>query len=525
MAITLRDNKGAPLTHEEMDTNFREFFYSGSIHESDIRLFRSRSLNPEFSIPYTPPSGQDTHIQIKSGSGVSGADGMLTGSSNFTFDYDSNIFKVTASTNIQGNVEIDGVLTAESYITTTVSASVLYESGSSQFGNSSDDTHTFTGSVNITGSVTADDYTGIFIGALSSSAQIASEISGAFTPASSSFSTRITAQELFSSSIDDTFVTEAELNTATSSLSSSLASDIATNLSNNTALDGEVTSLNAFTGSATRSSAISGSITTFSSSIALRVTAQEAFSSSADTTFATNASINTATASLSASLSLDIAKNAATGSDHETRISTLEDTTLLSGSAQVLSGSGVFSSSAQLPDGLVSGSPQVVTLLDGQDISVNSISASIYHEIYTTQSINLGSGSFQFGDSIDDTHVFTGSMFITGGLSVTGIISASDDIIAFASSDERLKDNVTPIGSALSKINQIGGYEFDWNSDSSHSGHDVGVIAQEIEKVLPEVVTTRDNGYMAVRYEKIVALLIEAIKEQQLQIDELKSKL
>ena len=116
-------------------------------------------------------------------------------------------------------------------------------------------------------------------------------------------------------------------------------------------------------------------------------------------------------------------------------------------------------------------------------------------------------------------------MFITGGLSVTGIISASDDIIAFASSDERLKDNVTPIGSALNKINQIGGYEFDWNSDSNHSGHDVGVIAQEIEKVLPEVVTTRDNGYMAVRYEKIVALLIEAIKEQQLQIDELKSKL
>ena len=58
-----------------------------------------------------------------------------------------------------------------------------------------------------------------------------------------------------------------------------------------------------------------------------------------------------------------------------------------------------------------------------------------------------------------------------------------------------------------------------------NSGHDVGVIAQEIEKVLPEVVVDRDNGYKAVRYEKIVALLIEAIKEQQLQIDELKSKI
>ena len=93
------------------------------------------------------------------------------------------------------------------------------------------------------------------------------------------------------------------------------------------------------------------------------------------------------------------------------------------------------------------------------------------------------------------------------------------------SSDERLKDNITPLSNALDKINQIGGYEFDWNSNSSHSGHDVGVIAQEIEKVLPEVVANRDTGYKAVRYEKIVALLIQAIKEQQLQIDQLKSKI
>ena len=104
-------------------------------------------------------------------------------------------------------------------------------------------------------------------------------------------------------------------------------------------------------------------------------------------------------------------------------------------------------------------------------------------------------------------------------------INASGDITAFFSSDERLKDNVTPIESALDKLNQIGGYEFDWNSDSEHSGHDVGVIAQEIEKVLPEVVVTRGNGYKAVRYEKIVALLIQAIKEQQSQIDDLQSRL
>ena len=98
------------------------------------------------------------------------------------------------------------------------------------------------------------------------------------------------------------------------------------------------------------------------------------------------------------------------------------------------------------------------------------------------------------------------------------------DIIAFYSSDKRLKDNVTPISNPIKKILQIGGYTFDWNEkQDTYKGHDVGVIAQEIEKVLPEVVETRENGYKAVKYQKIVPLLIEAIKDQQKQIDELKN--
>jgi len=56
-----------------------------------------------------------------------------------------------------------------------------------------------------------------------------------------------------------------------------------------------------------------------------------------------------------------------------------------------------------------------------------------------------------------------------------------------------------------------------------NEGHDIGVIAQEVEKVAPEIVTTRDNGYMAVKYEKIVPLLIEAIKELSEEIDKLKA--
>jgi hypothetical protein len=72
----------------------------------------------------------------------------------------------------------------------------------------------------------------------------------------------------------------------------------------------------------------------------------------------------------------------------------------------------------------------------------------------------------------------------------------------------------------------IQGVEFDWKKEHKkvhgYEGHDVGVIAQEIEAILPEAVRTNKTGFLAVRYEKIIPLLIEAIKEQQKQIDELK---
>jgi len=108
---------------------------------------------------------------------------------------------------------------------------------------------------------------------------------------------------------------------------------------------------------------------------------------------------------------------------------------------------------------------------------------------------------------------------------VTRSLHVFGDIVASETSDKRLKNNIKPIQNACEKINKIGGYEFDWNDKQKlYEGHDVGVIAQEIEAVLPEVVETREDGYKAVDYKKIVPLLIQAIKEQQKQIDELKNK-
>ena len=104
-------------------------------------------------------------------------------------------------------------------------------------------------------------------------------------------------------------------------------------------------------------------------------------------------------------------------------------------------------------------------------------------------------------------------------------IQCTGDVVAFASSDERLKDNLSPITNSLEKVGQLKGYEFDWNDKQVvHSGHDVGVIAQEVEKVIPEIVETREHdGYKAVKYEKLVPLLINAINDLKAEIEELKS--
>jgi len=104
-------------------------------------------------------------------------------------------------------------------------------------------------------------------------------------------------------------------------------------------------------------------------------------------------------------------------------------------------------------------------------------------------------------------------------------IEASGDVIAFSSSDRELKDDIKPIENPLEKMEKIGGYTFDWNDkQQTYTGKDVGVIAQEIQEVLPQVVTTRGNGYKAVKYEKIVPLLIESVKELKREVDEIKQK-
>ena len=163
---------------------------------------------------------------------------------------------------------------------------------------------------------------------------------------------------------------------------------------------------------------------------------------------------------------------------------------------------GSFDSS----NSIINGTVTIKANIDSDSITANSITINVSSQLFS-----LGVGTPSSG--------------------VEGEIRAANDVTAFYSSDIRLKENVVQISHALEKVMQINGVHFDWKDDyiEERGGEDgffvrknnIGIIAQEIEKVLPEIVVTKSNGYKAVRYELIVALLIQAIKELNEKIDKM----
>ena len=119
----------------------------------------------------------------------------------------------------------------------------------------------------------------------------------------------------------------------------------------------------------------------------------------------------------------------------------------------------------------------------------------------------------------------TGTHTLAGPLEVSGSIKAiNSDIIAYASSDERLKENVKPIENPIAKLLNLSGNTYTWKEGCAFSGDDTGVIAQEVEALgLPGVVETRADGFKAVRYERLVPLLIEAVKDLNAKVDTLEA--
>ena len=135
--------------------------------------------------------------------------------------------------------------------------------------------------------------------------------------------------------------------------------------------------------------------------------------------------------------------------------------------------------------------------------------------------VTVGGGTISIGQSVDTSSTVTFAE-----------VRSTGNITAYYTSDKRLKKDIVRIENPLEKIEKLNGVRFAWTDDYvlKNGGIDnffvrdsnVGVIAQEVEEVLPEVVVNRQDGYMGVNYEMIVPLLIESIKELKKEIDILK---
>ena len=344
---------------------------------------------------------------------IAATNGVVSGSSQITY---ANISSIPAGI-VSGSSQLSGTsitdLTIVNLTTVNQTASVVFSSGSNRFGDAENDTHSFTGSVQISGSITT-------IGA-----STATSFNGAINATNGVISG---SSQLTANLPAGTVSGSSQVIDILSSLNTYTGSNDTTNTSQNTS----ITNLNT-----------------------------------------TTASLNTSVSNLNAA-----------SSSYETK-----GRSIVSGSSQI-----TFSGISSLPT-LVSGSSQI------------TLSATTGG----TTASNVQFNSLGIGMAASAT---------------TGRIDATNDIVAFSSSDIRFKENIVPIENALDKIRKISGNTYDWKEENKiehgYEGNDVGVIAQEIEAVLPQLVQTRENGYKAVKYDKLVALLIEGIKEQQLQIEQLR---
>lgn len=140
---------------------------------------------------------------------------------------------------------------------------------------------------------------------------------------------------------------------------------------------------------------------------------------------------------------------------------------------------------------------------------------------------DIGSALLSWRTGYFDTSLVVGNTSANTTAVLADNIYARDDLVASYSSDENLKDNIVVLDNALNSVESISGYSFDWNSkvgDYREGTPDYGVLAQEIENILPNAVTTNGRGYKTVSYNAVIPLLVEAIKELSAKVDRMQAE-
>ena len=437
--------------------------------------------------------------------------GIVSGSSQITY---ANISSIPAGI-ISGSSQLSGTsitdLTIVNLTTVNQTASVVFSSGSNRFGDFGDDIHDFTGSVKISGSIvtigasTATSFNGTINatnGVVSGSSQI---LGGSGLVSGSS---QVTLQSTTGFTTYDT-----ALATITGSLISSASAAKTTNDSQGVS----ITNLNTTTASLLIETA---NLETFSGSALTRLSALEVETANLETF--SGSALTRLTA-----LEVETANLESFSSSALTRLSNLEGTDFTITLTGDVTGAGTVTNLGSVSFATTIAANSVAL---GTDTTGDYV-ASLVQGTGVTITNNSGEGAtptIAIGQAVaTSSNVQFNSLGVGMAASATaGRIDATNDVVAFSSSDIRFKENIKPIENAIDKIRKISGNTYDWKEENKvehgYEGNDVGVIAQEIEAVLPQLVQTRESGFKAVKYDKLVALLIEGIKEQQLQIEQLR---
>jgi len=458
------------------------------------------------------------------------------------------------------NFAVRNTLTATTIVVQTITSSIDFVTGSSRFGTLLSNTHQFTGSVSMTGSltVTGAGITGSLFGTSSwavsaSQALTASYVLNAISASFVATASYITASGVFgpfgsnsvisashavtaafaanSSGISGGAANYITMWTGATTLSSSVIYQSAGNIGINTISPNAKLDING-------STIITGSLIVSSSAVRLTVSGSQALF---------NLTGTTPSIVISGSGYTFAARIGSTSNNQYSWLTNIyydganfqKDDTSRSGwrMNQVAETTDTTSSMEfnYFPIGTtISVQPLVIKrnslLINNQITPVNTGSVSFVNYAFANQT---GSGFYGSGSNLDSVKLaFNRSDEFE--FSSSGMFRAADDIVGFYSfSDRNLKYDVRQVcGSvALDQVQQLQGVYYKWVGDqgSRANREEIGLIAQDVEKIIPQLVREQERlgqgTFKTVDYDHLTALLIEAIKEQQKQIDELKSRL
>ena len=384
----------------------------------------------------------------------------------------------TGSVSMSGNLIIDGTASITYLVTTYESSSIIFASGSTKFGDSLDDTHQFTGSVTITGSLNSPYISGSFSGSYQGDG---SGLTGTITS-----SHAVTASHAISSSY------------AVSSSEATLATNIFVNPDNTDTSTNFLLFSQGTSGShrANTDDVLTYVPSTNTVTATKFVGALEGNATSADTASIVLGTITSASFAVTASYAESSSVN------------------IITSGSFAASGDGPFtgsfsSSRYSFLSGSMTGS--YTGSFTGSGVQIVGVISSSFAET-ASFALNAGGGAAS-------GFPFSGSADITGSLAVTGTFFATS---ITETSALRYKENVSNLDS-IASLYKLRPVTFDWKDTGIK---DIGLIAEEVEKHIPELVHIDENGGAdGIKYSKLTSLLIKAVQDQQTEITNLKSRL